>query len=287
MYIGGIETGGTKIVCGIGTEDGEIIERTSFPTTTPVETINQISMYFKDKNINAIGVGSFGPIDLNENSETYGYIKDTPKPNWSHVNFMGELSKRFSVPIKFDTDVNVAALGEMEWGNASGLDSCIYMTVGTGIGVGAISEGVILHGMSHPEMGHLFVRKHPQDSFKGSCPYHGDCLEGLASGPALEERWGEEGKNLLDNPEVWDMESFYLAQAISSYILILSPKKIIIGGGVMKQKGLFPLIQEKVKQNLNNYVQSKEIEDLDSYIVSPGLGDDAGLLGAIALAKTL
>ncbi|WP_027445361.1 ROK family protein [Pontibacillus marinus] len=285
MYLGGIETGGTKVVCGIGTEDGELVERTSFPTTTPNETLNQIFMFFHNKNIKAIGIGSFGPIDLNKESKTFGYIKNTPKPYWSQLNLLGELTKRFPFPVELDTDVNVAALGEMKWGNAKGLDSCIYITVGTGIGVGAVTEGVVLHGMSHSEMGHILVRRHPKDHFKGICPYHRDCLEGLASGPAIEERWGEKGEDLIEYPELLEFESFYLAQAISNYILILSPKKIIIGGGVMKKKKLLPIIRDKVKQNLNDYVQSKELDKLDSYIVSPGLGDNAGLLGAIALAE--
>ncbi len=285
MYLGGIETGGTKIVCGIGTEAGEIVERTSFPTTDPEETIRRISDFFVDKDLKAVGLGSFGPVDLNPDSKTYGYIKNTPKPNWSHFDLVGRLSETIDAPITFDTDVNAAAFGETEWGNAKGLDSCMYITVGTGIGVGSISEGVLIHGMAHPEMGHIMVRRHPDDPFTGACPYHGDCLEGLASGPAIEARWNEKGQNLLDRSDVWEMEAYYLAQAITHYILVLSPKKVIVGGGVMKQKELIPLIREKVEKNLNGYIQSRELENIDTYIVPPGLGDDAGLLGAIALAK--
>ncbi len=287
MYFGGIETGGTKVVCGLATEHGEVVDRTSFPTTTPEETVSRIVDYFSDKGVEAVGVASFGPVDVNDKSTTYGYIKNTPKPHWSQFNLLGALSEHLDVPMVIDTDVNAAALGESMWGNAKGLDSCIYITVGTGIGVGSISEGALIHGMAHPEMGHILPRKHPDDSFNGICPYHGDCLEGLASGPALESRWNDKGQDLVDRPEVWDMEAFYLAQAITNYIFILSPKKVILGGGVMKQKALLPLIQDRVEKQLNGYIEAKELEDMKSYIVPPGLGDDAGLLGGIALAKRL
>jgi fructokinase len=188
------------------------------------------------------------------------------------------------VPIGFDTDVNAAALGESLWGAAKGLESCLYMTVGTGIGVGALVEGKLVHGLAHPEMGHIMVRRHEDDSYAGRCPFHGDCLEGLAAGPAIEERWGKKGIELADTPEVWEMEAYYLAQAIANYILILSPKKVIVGGGVMKQAQLFPLVREKVKEILGGYVQSEQIlEKIDEYIVPPGLGNNAGLAGAMGL----
>jgi fructokinase len=286
MLFGSIEAGGTKFVCGIGGRNGEIYERISFPTTTPQETIKQVVSFFNQKNIEAIGIGSFGPIDLNKASETYGYITSTPKPYWNNFDFIGEMKKHFSVPIGFDTDVNGAALGESKWGAATGLDSCIYMTVGTGIGVGAMTEGKLLHGLLHPEMGHIMIRRHPQDQFEGSCPYHRDCLEGMASGPSIEKRWRKVGSELSNDKTVWEIESYYLAQAIANYILILSPKKIILGGGVMKQEQLFPLIRKEVVNLLNGYIQSNEIlEEIDSYIVPPGLGDNAGLAGAIALAQ--
>jgi fructokinase len=286
MLFGAIEAGGTKFVCGIGMENGEIYDRVSFPTTTPQETMKQVVSFFNQKNIEAIGIGSFGPIDLNKDSATYGYITSTPKPYWNNFDFIGEVKRHFSVPISFDTDVNGAALGESKWGAAMGLDSCIYITVGTGIGVGAITEGQLLHGLLHPEMGHILIRRHPEDRFEGSCPYHRDCLEGMASGPSLERRWGKAGLELFNNEKVWEIESYYLAQAIANYILILSPKKVILGGGVMKQEQLFPLIRKEVVNLLNGYIQANEIlEDIDSYIVPPGLGDNAGLAGAIALAQ--
>ncbi len=283
MLIGGIEAGGTKFVCGIGNEQGEVIERVTFPTTTPQETMENVIAFFKDKEIDALGIGTFGPADVNEQSETYGYITSTPKPHWRNYNFVGELKKHLDVPIAFDTDVNAAALGEATWGAAEGLDSCLYMTVGTGIGVGAIAEGNLLHGMLHPEMGHILVRRHENDQYEGFCPFHGDCLEGMAAGPALEKRWGQKGVELAGRPEVWELEAYYLAQALTSYILTLSPKKIILGGGVMKQEQLFPMIREKVAALLNGYVETSEIENLESYIVPPGLGENAGLAGALAL----
>ncbi|WP_267868123.1 ROK family protein [Rossellomorea vietnamensis] len=286
MIIGAIEAGGTKFVCGIGNEKGEILERVTIPTTTPGETLRQVVEFFKDKHIEKLGVGSFGPIDLNPESEGYGSITSTPKPHWSHFNLIGELKKHFFIPIAFDTDVNAAAFGESIWGAAKGLDSCLYMTVGTGIGVGALTEGKLVHGLTHPEMGHILVRRHPDDPYAGGCPYHGDCLEGLASGPAIEARWGKKAVELVDTPQVWEMEAYYLAQAIAHYILILSPKKVILGGGVMNQEHLFPLIREQVVTILNGYVQHKQIlEEIDTYIVPPGLGNNAGLVGALGLVR--
>lgn len=288
MILGAIEAGGTKFVCGIGNENGEIIEKISYPTTTPEETLQLVTDYFKDKQIEALGVGSFGPIDLNQESSTYGFITSTPKKHWKNVNLLGELKKHIDVPMAFDTDVNAAALGELEWGAAKGLDSCIYMTVGTGIGVGAVTEGKLIHGMLHPEMGHILVKRHEDDTYKGNCPFHGDCLEGLASGPAIENRWGQKGVVLSANPQVWELEAYYLAQALVNYILVLSPKKLILGGGVMQQKQLFPIIIENVVNLLNGYIQHENLlVCIDEYIVPPELGDNAGLCGALALAKRI
>ncbi|MDR7073235.1 ROK family protein [Fictibacillus barbaricus] len=288
MILGAIEAGGTKFVCGIGNQNGEILERITIPTTTPAETLKQVIEFFQGKQIDALGVGSFGPVDLNPVSPTYGFITSTPKKNWNSFNLIGELKKHINVPIGFDTDVNAAALGEMEWGAANGLDSCLYMTVGTGVGVGAIAEGRLIHGMLHPEMGHILVRRHEDDSFQGCCPYHGDCLEGMAAGPAIESRWGQKGSELESNPKVWELEAYYLAQALVNYILILSPKRLILGGGVMKQEHLFPLIRENVAKLLNGYIKHENIfGKIDEYIVPPVLGDNAGLCGALALAKRL
>ncbi|MBP3038537.1 ROK family protein [Bacillaceae bacterium Marseille-Q3522] len=285
MKLGAIEAGGTKFVCAVGDEHGKIEERISFPTTTPVETMEQVVKFFEKFTLDAIGVGTFGPADLDKASKTYGYITMTPKVKWQNFNMLGELKKYFSVPMGFDTDVNAAALGESIWGAAKDVDSCIYITVGTGIGVGAAIKGELVHGLTHPEMGHIFVRKHEDDSFAGICPYHKDCLEGLAAGPAIAARWGKPGHELQDRKEVWEIEAYYLAEAIVNYILILSPKKVVIGGGVMKQNQLYPLIRKYVQTRLNGYVHHPAIlEKIDEYIVAPGLGDNAGITGAIALA---
>ncbi|GGB42619.1 ROK family protein [Fictibacillus barbaricus] len=286
MRLGAIEAGGTKFICGIGNEHGEVIERISIQTTTPDETMGQVIDFFKNKEVDAIGVGSFGPVDLDVSSSTYGFITSTPKKYWNQFDLLGELKKHFDVPIGFDTDVNAAALGESVWGAAKGLDSCLYMTVGTGIGVGAVAEGKLIHGMLHPEMGHILVRRHEKDAYQGSCPFHGDCLEGMAAGPAIEARWGRKGVDLAANSGVWELEAYYLAQALVNYILVLSPQKIIIGGGVMKQEQLFPLVRKHTVKLLNGYIQHENIlKNIDHYIVPPGLGDNAGLCGALALAK--
>ncbi|MGE8203378.1 ROK family protein [Heyndrickxia sp. NPDC080065] len=282
MYLGAIEAGGTKFVCAVGDEKGNIIERISLPTTTPDETIPKVVSFFQNYDIKALGVGSFGPIDINSNSATYGYITTTPKLAWRNFPFLQTLQKELSVPIGFNTDVNVAALGEATFGAAKGFNSCLYITIGTGIGAGAVVQGNLLQGLSHPEMGHILVRKHPEDSYKGKCPYHQDCLEGLAAGPAIEERWGKKGTELAEKDIVWEIEAHYLAQALMQYILILSPGKIIMGGGVMKQSQLFPLIHKKLTEFVNDYVSLPSLKD---YIVSPGLGDNAGITGALVLAK--
>ena len=279
--LGAIEAGGTKFVCAVGDEKGTIVERIQIPTTVPEETMPQVIAFFEKYDVEAIGIGSFGPIDVNVESPTYGYITSTPKSGWKDYPFVQTMKEEFGVPIGFNTDVNAAALGEASFGAAKGLDSCLYITVGTGIGAGAIVQGQLLQGWSHPEMGHIILRRHPNDGFEGKCPYHGDCLEGLAAGPAIESRWGEKGVNLVDRPEVWDLEGYYLAQALMQYILILSPKKIILGGGVSHQEAVFAAIYKYLPELLNDYVSLPELSD---YIVRPGLGDDAGITGALMLA---
>lgn len=286
MILGAIEAGGTKFVCGIGKEDGTVIERTSFPTTTPEETMAQVFSFFEGKGVEAIGAGFFGPIDPVKGSPTYGCITTTPKPHWSNFNVVKALKERFDVPIGFDTDVNGAALGEYTWGAAQGLDSCLYITIGTGVGAGAVVDGKLIHGLSHPEMGHIIVRRHPEDQYEGTCPYHRDCLEGLAAGPSLGRRWGVAGAELTPDHPAWEMEAYYLAQALMNYVLILSPQRIVMGGGVMKQQQLFPLIHKNLKDMLAGYVSHPSLnENIAQFIVSPQLGDNAGLCGALALAK--
>lgn len=286
MLLGAIEAGGTKFVCAVGNENGDIFERIIIPTTVPSETMNEVIKFFKLYNIEGLGVGCFGPIDLNTESKTYGYIKKTPKIAWQDYDMVGFLKKELGVPVAFDTDVNVAALGENIFGAAKDVDGCIYITVGTGIGVGAIVEGNILHGLTHPEMGHILIKSHPQDSFEGICPFHKNCLEGLASGPSMEKRWGISAKEISQEHKAWEIESYYLAQGIMTYILTLSPKKIILGGGVLKRDHILKLVREKVLKLLNGYIQSGEIVyHIDNYIVSPGLEDNSGICGALALAK--
>jgi fructokinase len=281
-----VEAGGTKFNCGLGDENGNIIDQVSIPTTTPEETMKKVIEYFKDKEFDVMGVGSFGPIDPIKGSKTYGHITKTPKAYWSDYNLIGELKKHFDVPMEFDTDVNGAALAEAWWGAGKGFKNVMYITVGTGIGAGATVDGKMLQGLTHPEMGHISVKRHPEDTFEGTCSFHGDCLEGMAAGPAIEKRWGKKGIELAEDNRVWEMEAYYLSQALVNYILILSPEKIIMGGGVMKQKQLFPLIHKNVKEMLNGYVDKKEIlEDIENYIIYPGLGDYAGFIGSFALGK--
>lgn len=285
MLFGALEAGGTKMVLAIGNEDGRILEQVSIPTETPAITMPKIIDYFRDKNIVALGIGSFGPVDLNKNSSTYGYITSTPKLDWVNYDIVGTMKKALNIPIGFDTDVNGSALGEATWGNTKGLESSVYITIGTGIGVGVYLNNSLLHGMLHPEAGHILLSKHPEDDFSGVCPYHPNCLEGLASGPAIEKRWGKKAYELVDQPFVWELEAYYLSQAITNYILTLSPNRIVLGGGVMHQEQLFPLIRQNVKKFLNDYIKTNELMDLENYIVPAALKGDQGIMGCIQLAK--
>ena len=284
---GGIEAGGTKFVCAVGTGPEDLTAIKRIPTTTPGETIPQVIDFFREhKGLAAIGIGSFGPVDLNHNSSTYGYIITTPKPGWAFTDLAGVIWRALKIPVGFDTDVNTAALGEYRWGAAQELDTFIYLTVGTGIGGGGMANGKLIHGMLHPEMGHLRVpHDKKSDKYVGCCPFHGDCFEGLACGLALEQRWGQRGETLPADHPAWALEARYLALAINDFICTLSPQRVIIGGGVMEQTQLFPMVRENVRQLLNNYIQANEIlQDIDHYIVPPALGKQAGVLGAIALA---
>ena len=283
MLFGALEAGGTKMVCAIGSEEGEILERASIPTRTPDETMPKLAEFFTGKGIAALGIGCFGPIDLNRTSETYGYITTTPKLPWKNYDICGYFRERHHVPVGFDTDVNGSMLGEAAWGCARGLDSAVYITVGTGIGVGIMADGKLLHGMLHPEGGHILMPVRSDDTYEGKCPYHKTCLEGLASGPAIEARWGAPARELADRPEVWDLEAYYLAHALVTYIMVLSPQKIILGGGVMHQTQLMDRIRGYVKDMMAGYLVTRELEDLKSYIVLPSLNDNQGILGALKL----
>lgn len=284
MLIGGIEAGGTKMVCAVGDENGVIKDRTSFPTRQPEETFADMIAYYRNWDIQALGIGCFGPVDLNRQSRTYGYITKTPKPGWGNCDIVGAFKDALGVPVGFDTDVNGAVLGEVTWGAAKGLDSAIYITIGTGVGVGVYVNGGLLHGLVHPEGGHILLIRHPKDTYEGKCPFHKNCVEGLAAGPSIEARWGKKAAELADRDEVWDMEAYYIAQAITDYILSYSPQKIILWGGVMHQEKLFGMVRKEVLNLLNGYVAHETItEHIDQYIVPPALGEDPGIMGAIKL----
>jgi fructokinase len=286
---GGIEAGGTKFVCVVasGPEDVRAIER--FPTTSPEETLGRAVSFFKKQEapIAALGVASFGPLDLDLSSPTYGRVAETPKPGWTSADVVGYLQDALQVQVGFDTDVNGAALGEHRWGAGQGMDPFLYLTIGTGIGGGGIYNGKTMHGLVHPEMGHMRLpHDFEADPFPGVCPFHGDCFEGLAAGPALEKRWGQRAETLPADHPAWELEAHYIGMALANLVLSLSPQRIVLGGGVMDSPVLFPLLRTKVLNSLAGYVRSPAIlEQIDSYIVPPGLGSRAGVLGAIALAE--
>lgn len=288
--VGGIEAGGTKFICAVGTGPEDIRAQCRFPTTTPAETIARALEFFQQQKavakLAAIGIASFGPVDPDPQSDRFGYITSTPKAGWRDTDFAGQIQTELRIPVGFDTDVNAAALAESRWGIARDLHTFLYLTVGTGIGGGGMLGGLLLHGLIHPEMGHVRIpHSLEEDPFAGGCPFHGDCLEGLASGPAIESRWGESPRKLAPQHAAWALEARYLALALVNFICTLSPQRIILGGGVMEQQQLFPLIRQNVQGLLNGYVQSPSLlEEIDQYIVPPGLGDRAGVLGAMALA---
>lgn len=288
MKLGAIEAGGTKFVVAVGDENGNVLEREAFPTTTPEETMKNVFQFFDGKDIEALGLGCFGPIDPDLKSPTYGYITTTPKVGWANYNIMKALKDRYDIPMAFDTDVNGAVLGEVYFGAAKDCDNALYFTIGTGVGGGAVVEGNLVHGLLHPEMGHMRMIVRSDDPYQGKCPYHGTCFEGLAAGPAIEARWGKKGNELPEDHPAWDLEAYYIGQALATFILTLSPKKIILGGGVMHQKQLFPMIHKYVQEFLNGYIQKEEIttDKIKDYIVYPGLGDNAGICGALALAMS-
>lgn len=284
MIIGALEAGGTKMVCAIGNENGIIYKKIQIKTENPDITMPQLITFFKNEGIEALGIGCFGPINPDKNSKNYGYITSTPKLAWRNYNIVKAFYDTLNIPIGFDTDVNAAALGEEVFGALKGCNVGLYITIGTGIGVGVCINGKPLHGLMHPEAGHVTIKRLANDDYEGLCPYHSDCFEGLASGPAIEGRWGKKAYELENVSEVWEMEAHYIAQALANYILCYSPKKIILGGGVMHQEQLFPIIRDKVREYLNGYINSKIIiEDIDNYIVPPALGTDSGIKGAFIL----
>jgi fructokinase len=291
----GIEAGGTKFVCMLATGPEDIRAEVRFPTTTPAETLARCNEFFKVQAqklgmpIRSVGIACFGPIDVHPDSPTWGYVTSTPKQGWANTDVAGPIQKALGVPVAFDHDVVVAGVGEGTWGAAQGLSDFIYITIGTGIGGGVIVRGKPVHGLVHPEIGHLIMpRDARRDPFEGNCPYHGGCLEGLAAGPAMEARWGQPAYNLPADHPAWELEADYIAIALHDLVCTLSPQRIILGGGVMEQLQLFPMIRSRVVKSLNNYIQSDSIlKNIDQYIVPPGLGNRAGALGCIAIAQQL
>jgi len=288
---GGIEAGGTKFVCAVGTGPDDLRDRIQFPTGEPDETLGRAISFFQSQPepVAAVGIGSFGPVDLDPNSPRFGQITTAPKVRWQGVDVAGRVRAALGVPIGLDTDVNVAALGEHRWGAAQGLDTFLYVTVGTGIGGGGMAGGKPLHGLVHPEMGHIRIPHDRQsDPFAGICPFHGDCLEGLAAGPAIAARWGRRGEMLPADHAAWPLEAHYLALGLMNLIVVLSPQRIILGGGVMESGYLYSRVRRELQSLLNGYIQVPQIlEQIEEYIVPPGLQDRAGVLGAMALAQTL
>jgi fructokinase len=276
--VGGIEAGGTKWLCAVGDGPDRLAATETIPTTTPAETIGRAIAFFEREGpVRAVGIGCFGPVDLRPGSPTWGSITTTPKPGWSDTDVAGVVGTGLGVPVSFDTDVNAASLGEHRWGAAVGLDTFCYVTIGTGIGGGAIAGGRIVHGLLHPEFGHMRIPHDlDADPFPGSCPYHGDCWEGLASGPALEARWGRPPRELVEEEAVWRLQARYVALGLANVVAVLSPERIVLGGGVMDVPGLLELVCAEVDELLAGYVGTE--------IVPPALGRLSGVLGAIALA---
>lgn len=285
MKLGALEAGGTKMVCAVGDERGNIEKKMVFPTGKPDETMQKMIAFFKAEQIEALGIACFGPIDLHKNSSTYGYITTTPKADWANYPILPVFTKALGVPAGFDTDVNGALLGEKTWGAAKDIDNCMYITIGTGVGAGIMTEGRLLHGMLHPEAGHILLGRRAGDDGKSSCPYHENCLEGLASGPAIRLRYGKAAQELAGDEVCMELESYYIGQALVNFICTLSPQRIILGGGVMHMPGLIERVRESVRKQLAGYILTRELADLSHYIVLPSLADEQGVLGALELAK--
>lgn len=288
--IGGIEAGGTRFTCVIARTPDAIVERTTIPTTTPGQTLDAVIRFFRDGarrhgRLAALGLASFGPIELDSTAPHYGFITQTPKPDWSDVPILSWLGEALGVPVAFDTDVNGAALGELHGGAAEGLSDFVYVTIGTGIGAGLFTGGRLLNGVSHPELGHLLVARHPDDDYAGCCPFHGGCLEGLASGPALERRWGLEPSAMPESHHGWAIEAHYLASLCHSLTCLTAPERIILGGGVMLQTHLFAKIRRQFIELSGGYFPWITAEKLERYIVPPAHLGRSGEVGALVLAE--
>ncbi len=288
MRIGAVETGGTKMVMAVADEQLNILKRDSVPTLAPKDTMPRLIEFFRGENVSAVGIGSFGPLDLNAQSPTYGHITATPKLEWRDFPLLKTLADAIGAPCAIDTDVNAAALAEATLGAAKGLRNCVYVTVGTGVGGGVYAEGQLIHGQMHPEWGHILLAPHKDDPTPGGfCPYHRGCLEGLAAGPALQKRWGVPGRDLPRGHVAWEIEAYYLAQLCVTAFCMVSPEKILLGGGVMAQEDLFPMIRQKTLELLNGYLDFVNADTIDSLIVPPALYPDSGLIGSLLLGKAL
>lgn len=283
MILGALEAGGTKMVCAVGDEKGNIYEQVKFPTENPEQTMSRIVEYFRNKKIEALGVASFGPIELNDKKPLYGHVLESSKTEWRYFDVLGSL-KELNVPMRLDTDVAGSCIGEHEFGAGKGFDNLVYVTIGTGIGAGVMVNGKMVHGMLHPECGHVLINRRKNDSIKSVCPYHDNCVEGLASGTAIRKHWGHPASELLSKDEVWELEADYIAQALCSYIMTVSPERIILGGGVMHVEKLFPLIRKKTKEYVNGYLVTDSLKNMDEYIVPAGLGDNQGIVGCLVMA---
>lgn len=290
-FFGCVEAGGTKFVCAIGNDRGDILEQERFPTADPISTLAATQAFLRQRSralgpLAAIGVASFGPVELDRTSARYGFIGNTPKAGWPGTDMAGAFAREFSCPVGFDTDVNAAALAEHRWGAARDVTTFVYLTIGTGIGGGVLVDGTPIHGLMHPEVGHIYPRRHPADlDFAGVCPFHGDCLEGVAAGPAIVARTGVRLSQLEASHPQWEIEADYLGQLCAQLVVSVSPRRIVMGGGVMSQARLLPLIRPRLRHWLGGYIDRREILDgTDGYVVAPELGDRAGVLGALVLA---
>lgn len=287
QHYAAIEAGGTKFRVAIAL-GRDIVTHTTIPTTTPEETLAAVVDFIRDwGTVTAAGISCFGPLDLDPSSPSYGSITATPKPHWGNTPVLAIVADALGVPTAIDIDVGGAALGEWRWGAAQGLRHFIYITVGTGIGGGLFVDGKVHHGLGHPEMGHITVERVAGDDYPGGCRFHGACLEGMAAGPAIEDRWGRPGPALTGRPEVWDLEATYLAEALRTLTYVAAPERIILGGGVLQQPGLLEQVRSQLGEQLAGYATSPRLSgSLDDYVVAPAFGQDAGLIGAIALAMS-
>lgn len=291
--LAGVELGGTKCVCVLATPEGEILAQEQVPTEAPEQTLPQIRAILRQwfdsgRDISALGLASFGPVDVDKASPRWGRIGQTPKPGWTGVDIVRELSEGLGVPVALDTDVNGAALAEMRWGAAKGLSDFAYVTIGTGVGVGLIVGGAPICGFGHAELGHMRVPRVAGDVWPGSCPYHGDCVEGLAAGPAITQRSGMRASLIPADDPIWNLVGHAIAQMLHNIVLTATPRRIFLGGGVItKQSQLFPIIRRELKASLAGYVSSAELDRIEDYVAPPGLGTLAGPLGPISLALSV